>query len=617
MKKYWSLLAIALMIPGVAKAQTALPVANPTQSDIALDGDPSEWIGDAAVYTLIASSFDSDPVTLSLAYSPDGTKLYAALEMREPVAKTDIFIDAENDLVLDRPAQFVLRKTLSVVQAEHKDGARVETSSRPDAFVQEWLIDLAALGVSVPRDVPLVIGFDVELSDDDGLTHQFGAKGEKWLVDRRLERIALLPHDTELGTIAGRIAWQDSSDAPPDWAYLISEDGFYRQLLEVDRQSGRYAAIVPEGRYRISPFDTRTVFSLGDDHEFELAAGQMHRLPDLQARLPYDVDLDALLTEVMERDNVRALSFVYIDRGQTVAKRTKGIMSDGTPAGEDALFKMASVSKPIGAMVALTLVREGLWSLDEPLANHWRDPALGEDPRIEQLTTRMVLRHLSGLPNHASEAGLEFLHDPGTRQSYSGEGYTYLRRALEAKFDRPIQALAKEYLLDPAGMDSSWFQGPPSGLQNYTQKYHNEFRFDPPSWDEAPFKGGLLTTTDDLEAFLRYFIDQSSSFGDLWSDITRPNDASLLESASESYERFGLSWVANNDGTLTLSHGGSEYGARTYMVILPEEQTALVVANNATGGRPAIRALAEATLLKNRHLPAIDAAFEDGESFEW
>src|SRR3712207_6950778 len=47
--------------------------------------------------------------------------------------------------------------------------------------------------------------------------------------------------------------------------------------------------------------------------------------------------------------------------------------------------------------------------------------------------------------------------EPGSRYQYSGEGFEYLRRALEAKFKSPLEALADELLFDPLGMRDTRF----------------------------------------------------------------------------------------------------------------------------------------------------------------
>lgn len=569
-------------------------------------------------FVLDDGSGDCGPVSFTLSYSDDPWVIFVNIETPDPASRTDLYVDAGNDLILDRPAQFTVEDELRAAQSQHADAASVADRAADGGFVQEWRIDLAALGLEAAAETPAVIGMDVEIVACDGEAVAWGEKSEKWLIDRRLTRISLVPPDLEMGHVEGRTAWRQSDGISPPARVLIrrTSDGAYERLVETDALGG-FRASLPEGSYVVTTLDTRTLGSLGGTAELDIRRGETSRVGSLEARLPLGVAYDRIAADVMAEQNIRALGVVYIEGGETRWRATYGVMADGAPADATSQFKMASVAKPVAGTVALTLVEKGLWSLDEPLATYWIDPDLENDPRLRSITTRRVLTHTTGLPNHAGDKPLEFLHDPGERQSYSGEGFEYLRRAVEARFEQPFQAVAEEHLFDPAGMDSASFQGPKPGPGRYVHKFHNEYRFDPPSWHVADLKGGLMVTPADLEAFLYWMLDGAGLSADLWHEIATRNDPGLLAGDVEPFRAFGLGWIVNREGALTLSHGGSEFGARTYMVLLPEQRSALVVATNASGGGPAIRTIVEATLMQRQRLPAIDAALERAESFEW
>ena len=77
-----------------------------------------------------------------------------------------------------------------------------------------------------------------------------------------------------------------------------------------------------------------------------------------------------------------------------MAKLKKGIA-----APENTIFNIASMTKPVVAMLTLKLVESGQWNLDEPLWDYWVDPDVADDPRLAKLTTRYVLSHQTGFPN--------------------------------------------------------------------------------------------------------------------------------------------------------------------------------------------------------------------------
>src|SRR5215470_3477455 len=84
-------------------------------------------------------------------------------------------------------------------------------------------------------------------------------------------------------------------------------------------------------------------------------------------------------------------------------------LAAGLPVERDTLFRIASLSKPITSVVAMTLLEEGRFALDEPISR-WapefadmrvlRDPngPLHEtDPAARQITFEDLLTHRAGL----------------------------------------------------------------------------------------------------------------------------------------------------------------------------------------------------------------------------
>jgi len=94
-------------------------------------------------------------------------------------------------------------------------------------------------------------------------------------------------------------------------------------------------------------------------------------------------------------------------RGQWLYRRAAGLADReaGRIMGEDSLFRLASVSKPIVSVAALSLVDEGRLALDEPIAD-WLPafrPRLA-DGREARITPRQLLSHSAGLGYRFLEA---------------------------------------------------------------------------------------------------------------------------------------------------------------------------------------------------------------------
>ncbi|HEX3404744.1 MAG TPA: serine hydrolase [Acetobacteraceae bacterium] len=77
---------------------------------------------------------------------------------------------------------------------------------------------------------------------------------------------------------------------------------------------------------------------------------------------------------------------------------------------------------------------------------------------IERLTPRRVLSHTGDLPNwRNAELPLETHFNPGERFSYSGQGFVYLQKSVEAITGERMHDLVERLVLRPFGMDRSSF----------------------------------------------------------------------------------------------------------------------------------------------------------------
>src|SRR5690606_37776213 len=154
-------------------------------------------------------------------------------------------------------------------------------------------------------------------------------------------------------------------------------------------------------------------------------------------------------------NKIPTLGIGIIDNGKLQHIKVYGELQPGVKAPYNTVFNVASLAKPVTAMVALRLASMRKWDLDEPLFHYWIDHDVAQDENHKQLTTRHTLSHQSGFTNWRWETisgKLEFQFTPGTQYQYSGEGFEYLRKALEKKFKKTLNQLATELLFEPLNM---------------------------------------------------------------------------------------------------------------------------------------------------------------------
>jgi CubicO group peptidase (beta-lactamase class C family) len=133
--------------------------------------------------------------------------------------------------------------------------------------------------------------------------------------------------------------------------------------------------------------------------------------------------------------------------------------------GADSVVEVASLGKPVFAFAVVAQAVRGALDLDAPLAAIAPPPYRhvyqgGEDgfadPRLAQVTPRLLLSHRAGLPSWSRDRPLGFVQPPGAGWRYSGEGYVLLQRALEAR-GASLDELVGTTVLAPLGMAHSTF----------------------------------------------------------------------------------------------------------------------------------------------------------------
>lgn len=258
----------------------------------------------------------------------------------------------------------------------------------------------------------------------------------------------------------------------------------------------------------------------------------------------------------------------------------------GSSSPYNTIFNVASLTKPVTALVALKLVDQGKLSLDEPLYTCWTDPDIAKDPRNKLLTTRLILSHQTGFKNWRwlnDDNKLSFDFDPGTGYQYSGEGYEYLRKSLENKFEKSLQQLADELIFKALKMtDTRYVWDENVDSSRYAMNYdENGKTYEIVKSTTANAADDLLTTIEDYGIFLVNILNGKLISEKMFKEFATP------QTASEKGKHFGLGFEIYDfgEGEYALAHGGADVGVRAIFFILPQsKQGLLIFTNSDTGG---------------------------------
>ena len=124
----------------------------------------------------------------------------------------------------------------------------------------------------------------------------------------------------------------------------------------------------------------------------------------------------------------------------------------------DTVFEAASLSKPVFASIVVQLAAEGAIDVSRPLVEYLPLPNPA-DERSKLITATHVLSHSGGWRNWRNNRDVLLTADfePGSRFSYSGEGYFFLSRIVEKLTGKGLARLARERVFEPLGMRTSSF----------------------------------------------------------------------------------------------------------------------------------------------------------------
>jgi CubicO group peptidase (beta-lactamase class C family) len=308
--------------------------------------------------------------------------------------------------------------------------------------------------------------------------------------------------------------------------------------------------------------------------------------------------LQKRLPELLKEAQVPGLALALIRDGKIYWIHNFGVRDakTGQPVTDETIFEAASLSKPVFAYGVLKLVDSGKLDLDKPLSTYLPKPYIEGDPRLEKITARVVMSHRTGFPNWRGNGNaLMIRFTPGERFSYSGEGFVYLQKVLEAVTGNSLNEYMQEAVFGPLGMTGSSYVWR-ADYDARTAKGHDgggePGEKDKPK--EANAASSLHTTTGDYARFLQALLDGKGLKPETVRAMEKPQiavdpecrnctDRAPKELSKNLFWGLGVGIQETRDGE-SLWHWGDNGAFKAYLVIYPKQKFGMVLFANGENG---------------------------------
>ncbi len=314
---------------------------------------------------------------------------------------------------------------------------------------------------------------------------------------------------------------------------------------------------------------------------------------------------DALKTMV-ETHRINTAGIGIIKDGILVWEGYYGEQAPGIPASEQTLFNVASITKSVTAETVLRLVSDGQLSLDEPMSAYWVDPDLKNDPRHHLLTPRMVLNHTTGFLNwrfFSANGKLQFVNEPGSQFSYSGEGFEYLAKFVELKLSKPFETIVDEVVFQPLTMNNTFITAQKVNHNRIAKPFSTEGEFygyycRPEGWcspeGQLSVADDMVTTVRDYAKFMiasmhgkdlnKKLIKQRAIISEDLAPKKQIDCQSMPTAECPEKQGYGLGWYVNEpSGNQLIGHGGADWSEISQAYYYSGSHDGIIIFLNAAG----------------------------------
>lgn len=315
------------------------------------------------------------------------------------------------------------------------------------------------------------------------------------------------------------------------------------------------------------------------------------------------------IQERMEHYGVPGVSIAVIHNGKIEWSNTYGITEKGSESlvTENTLFQAASISKPVTAYGALTLVQQKKVALDEDINTYlesWKLPE-NEFTKDKKVTIKNLLNHSAGITVHGFLGYSTDLPVPtlvevlnGTAPSnsdpsvvnktpeesfrYSGGGYNIVQQMMIDVEGKSFPAIMSDLVLKPLEMNNSSYNQPLTGeqLKMAATGYLPDGSMVKGKRHTYPemAPAGLWTTATDLAKFAVNI--QETLKGESEKGLSQDMTTKMLTPFVEDFIGLGI-FVNDKEDEIYFEHGGWNEGFSSQLMAHKDKGYGVVVLTNA------------------------------------
>jgi CubicO group peptidase (beta-lactamase class C family) len=337
--------------------------------------------------------------------------------------------------------------------------------------------------------------------------------------------------------------------------------------------------------------------------------------------VPSGAAIDAEVSRIMTETHAKGMAVAVIDRGKIGYVNAYGDRNaKGDSLTTETVMYGASLTKTVFAYIVMQLVDQGKLNLDTPIKNDLDNPlpSYGPDPvfpdkygpykdlvadsRWEKITPRMCLTHSTGFSNFwfiEPDQKLHIHFDPGTRFSYSGEGFILLQFVIE--HGRKAQGLGLDVGdlakadFDRLGMTRTslvWLNNPEP---NVADGWNDEGQPQPhDKRSKVRVAGSMNTTISDLSKFTAALVHGDGLSAASRAEIAKPSlhiatanlfplfqpDLPLSEQRKDLYSGLGVTIFDGPQGHGFYKGGHDGQTANTLVCIESSQRCVIILSND-------------------------------------